>query len=100
LVTPWAVFDAFDGQSLIECKCGYDDIVDAAEGTSGLLFEQKSARTRLDEMIGQMLRHLDHARNCGWPYRVVVSSRKLENYLRTHGAHELNIETVESDMCD
>jgi hypothetical protein len=92
LVAPWALFDAFDGASLIECKCGYNDFVDHADETW--------ARNKLNDLLGQLTRHLDHARTCGWPYRVIVSSRKLQEYIRLHGPHGLDIEVVESDICD
>jgi hypothetical protein len=98
-VGAWARFDAFDGGTLLECKCGYEGFLDALEG-GGLPFERAIARNTMDKMIRQALQHQRRAAECGIPYRMVVSSQRLADYLRQHGPHDLDIEVRPDELCD
>ena len=100
-IREWARFDGYDGYSLIECKCGYDGIVDAAEGTRGLGFEQRRALDILETMLREVRKHRDLAKDCGVPYRMIVSSAKLKAYLMSYGGiPSALIDLQPSPKCD
>ncbi len=56
--TPWAVFDAYDGHSLIECKCGYDEHIDRVTQGTGLPFEQRRSQQVLKDLVDRPIRQM------------------------------------------
>jgi hypothetical protein len=99
MVQEWARFDAFHNGELIECKCGYDSYLNALQG-QGLPFEKKIAQSRLDDLIKQALQHQRRAAECGIPYRMIVSSQRVADYIRQNGPHDIQIDVKADELCE
>ena len=98
-VQEWARFDAFHGGELIECKCGYDAYLNTLKN-QGLPFEKKIAQDRLDNLIKQALQHQRRAAECGIPYRMIVSSQRVANYIHQNGPHDIQIDVKSDELCE
>jgi hypothetical protein len=87
-----AEIDALLGRTWYECKCGYLSLLDALE--RGDFW----ARMALDRFDGQIRRQNRIAGYCGYQYRLVVSNRRVEEFLRARHA-DITILRVEWDPC-
>jgi hypothetical protein len=87
-----AEIDVLAGRTWYECKCGYLSLLDALE--RGDFW----ARFRLDRFDEQIRRQNRIAGYCGYLYRLVVSNRRVEEFLRARHP-DIPILRVEWEPC-
>jgi hypothetical protein len=74
-------YDGKIGDTVYECKCGYEGIID--DLVSGVAWREARANNRLsNEFDEQMRRQQRIASECGFGYRYMVSSSRLAALLR------------------
>ena len=88
-----AEIDALVGRTWYECKCVYLSLIRALE--SGEFW----ARRAIDTFDEPARRQNRIAGYCGYQYRLVVSNRPVEEFLRARHP-DITIQRVESDLCD
>ena len=89
-----AFFDAIRGRDVIECKCGYQPLLDAIRRG------EPWAQPRLDKLLEQVLRHLRVTRQCGLQYRIIVSNSALAALLRRILGANVDIIVEPFEPCD
>jgi hypothetical protein len=87
-----AEIDALAGRTWYECKCGYLSLIRALERGE---FWARAALDRFDEQIRRQNRIATY---CGYLYRLVVSNRRVEEFLRARHP-DIMILVVEFEPC-
>jgi hypothetical protein len=88
-----AEIDSLVGRTWYECKCGYLSMIRAYE--NGQFWAQRAVDT-FDERVRRQNRI---AQYCGYQYRLIVSNRRVEEFLRARHP-DITILRIESDLCD